>query len=523
MTRKRRISAKGIKPSLIMCRQLSYTFENSKPVTSKADFCSIATCPIASTCKTLRWRAMQSSPQLASQPLGSRASASKTTGKRSGNAVDRARRHVIEHAASLRDGGGARQRRAQIRGRKPIPPDNKYRGAHAREYGERPSPYFTSAAAGTYVRRSRWCQYPGRLRACRRRSDVKLRRNINNTLGRAGEALSFSSPATAVTLGCADQLTTRIVQPATWYCPGEVVEAGQYLDWTTGYSGCARFPDGRGRGADGATRYRLFTIDVGNLTSTDGTIIARVLVISLDLAALVSHVPDSRQQESCNEGSWQRTKAVVSLCPLFAVLQPPVVRHYYANAVNPGGQSRAGHSFDDPHNALLVSPPAEPSGQLSGRLTRDRFTSLYFDVDTLTPKRAPPPIKANRVPFPKGSPWFSHVGIVPDYTSGRQVFSGISHFPPYLHSGATPYSPRYSLIGFQNPDVKTRPKPLYFTSVVALSPVIRGILGFGSLQSSDASWDGVPSSFSSSYSSSVETLRSWVEIWEALVGIILQH
>ncbi|KAJ8888581.1 hypothetical protein PR048_008073 [Dryococelus australis] len=40
------------------------------------------------------------------------------------------------------------------------------------------------------------------------------------------------------------------------------------------------------------------------------------------------------------------------------------------------------------------------------------------------------------------TPGFSHVGIVPDDAAGRRVFSGISRFPPPLHSGATHYSPQ---------------------------------------------------------------------------------
>ncbi|KAJ8867326.1 hypothetical protein PR048_031127 [Dryococelus australis] len=45
-----------------------------------------------------------------------------------------------------------------------------------------------------------------------------------------------------------------------------------------------------------------------------------------------------------------------------------------------------------------------------------------------------PPTKANRVTG------FSQVGIVPDDAVGRRVFSGISRFPPPLHSSAAPYS-----------------------------------------------------------------------------------
>ncbi|KAJ8889477.1 hypothetical protein PR048_008976 [Dryococelus australis] len=61
--------------------------------------------------------------------------------------------------------------------------------------------------------------------------------------------------------------------------------------------------------------------------------------------------------------------------------------------------------------------------------------------------------QASWVRIPAGSlPEFSHVGIVPNDAAGW-VFSGISHFPPPLHSGAAPYSSRFILIGSQDPDV----------------------------------------------------------------------
>ncbi|KAJ8872553.1 hypothetical protein PR048_026159 [Dryococelus australis] len=57
--------------------------------------------------------------------------------------------------------------------------------------------------------------------------------------------------------------------------------------------------------------------------------------------------------------------------------------------------------------------------------------------------------------FPAGSlPEFLRVGIVLDDADGRRVFSGIS---PPLHSGAALYSPRFTLIGSQNLNVKSHP------------------------------------------------------------------
>ncbi|KAJ8867775.1 hypothetical protein PR048_031578 [Dryococelus australis] len=52
---------------------------------------------------------------------------------------------------------------------------------------------------------------------------------------------------------------------------------------------------------------------------------------------------------------------------------------------------------------------------------------------------------------------FPLVRIVPDNAVGRRVFSEVSRFPKSLHSDAAPLPPCFALIGFQDPDVKSRP------------------------------------------------------------------
>ncbi|KAJ8898396.1 hypothetical protein PR048_003756 [Dryococelus australis] len=66
-----------------------------------------------------------------------------------------------------------------------------------------------------------------------------------------------------------------------------------------------------------------------------------------------------------------------------------------------------------------------------------------------------PPTKANRVQYPARS----HVGIAPVDAAGRRVFSGISRFPPHFHSGTAPCSPRFTLIGSQDLDIKADSQP----------------------------------------------------------------
>ncbi|KAJ8866589.1 hypothetical protein PR048_032448 [Dryococelus australis] len=71
-----------------------------------------------------------------------------------------------------------------------------------------------------------------------------------------------------------------------------------------------------------------------------------------------------------------------------------------------------------------------------------------------------PPSQANRILFPAGS--------LPDFRvrelcrtiplAGGRVFLGISSFPTLLHYGAAPCTPRFTLIGSQDLDVRSRPK-----------------------------------------------------------------
>ncbi|KAJ8869317.1 hypothetical protein PR048_030892 [Dryococelus australis] len=69
-------------------------------------------------------------------------------------------------------------------------------------------------------------------------------------------------------------------------------------------------------------------------------------------------------------------------------------------------------------------------------------------------------LTANRTRFPvRSRPDFRMWESCPDEATGWPVFSGISRPPPPppLHSDAAPYSPRFTLTGFQDLDVKSRP------------------------------------------------------------------
>ncbi|KAJ8896040.1 hypothetical protein PR048_001381 [Dryococelus australis] len=104
-------------------------------------------------------------------------------------------------------------------------------------------------------------------------------------------------------------------------------------------------------------------------------------------------------------------------------------------------------SLDSPHSSQVYYgyfDPAIPMRRLAVRGSGGRDYS--------------PPILANLVRFPAGSPPdFRKWESCPDDAAGRQVSSGISRFPPLLHSSAAPYLPRFTLIGSQDLDVKSRP------------------------------------------------------------------
>ncbi|KAJ8872333.1 hypothetical protein PR048_025937 [Dryococelus australis] len=87
-----------------------------------------------------------------------------------------------------------------------------------------------------------------------------------------------------------------------------------------------------------------------------------------------------------------------------------------------------------------------------------RQSSFFGDTVAAERLACSPPTKANRVQSPgRVTPGSSHVGIVPDDAAGRRVFSGISCSIPSLHSGAAPYTPHFTHIGFQDLDVNSRP------------------------------------------------------------------
>ncbi|KAJ8869581.1 hypothetical protein PR048_028573 [Dryococelus australis] len=101
------------------------------------------------------------------------------------------------------------------------------------------------------------------------------------------------------------------------------------------------------------------------------------------------------------------------------------------------------------------------------------------------------------------APRFPHVEIMPDDSAGRRVLSGISRFPPPLYSGAAPYSARFTLIGSQDIDVKSRPNlfsplharkfgQMFLSSVcdchIEVQPIFELGFGDGSQQAGDMSY-----------------------------------
>ncbi|KAJ8872705.1 hypothetical protein PR048_026318 [Dryococelus australis] len=94
--------------------------------------------------------------------------------------------------------------------------------------------------------------------------------------------------------------------------------------------------------------------------------------------------------------------------------------------------------------ALTSYPPTLTSHETRYPATQmNHCQCAWLDYSPPTPRRTGS--------FPGGiAPGFPHLGIVPDDVAGRRVFfSGISPFPPPLHSGAALCSPHFPLVGSQ--------------------------------------------------------------------------
>ncbi|KAJ8871311.1 hypothetical protein PR048_027628 [Dryococelus australis] len=101
---------------------------------------------------------------------------------------------------------------------------------------------------------------------------------------------------------------------------------------------------------------------------------------------------------------------------------------------------------------LPLFPPLKRAKtiQVGGALKPPNIRSCNRASDWAVTARHPPRRTGfNPRPVHSG---FSQVGIVPDDAAGRRVLSEISRLPRPLHSGATPHSPHFILIGSQDLD-----------------------------------------------------------------------
>ncbi|KAJ8894987.1 hypothetical protein PR048_000295 [Dryococelus australis] len=99
------------------------------------------------------------------------------------------------------------------------------------------------------------------------------------------------------------------------------------------------------------------------------------------------------------------------------------------------------------------------------RVTQDVSHKLWSNDKRIAKRLARSRLPSRRSGFnPRpGHSTFSHVGIVLDDAVGRRIFSGISHFPPALSLRHCSVLNSITLIGSQDPAVKSRPD--IFTSL----------------------------------------------------------
>ncbi|KAJ8869916.1 hypothetical protein PR048_028925 [Dryococelus australis] len=90
------------------------------------------------------------------------------------------------------------------------------------------------------------------------------------------------------------------------------------------------------------------------------------------------------------------------------------------------------------------------------RLLRTGLLAASINLRFGSTTRLPP--RRNGFDSQRGSSRIFAFGNRDDDAAGRRVFSGTFRFPPPLHSGAAPYSPRFTLIGSQDLDVTSLTK-----------------------------------------------------------------
>ncbi|KAJ8877474.1 hypothetical protein PR048_021929 [Dryococelus australis] len=103
-----------------------------------------------------------------------------------------------------------------------------------------------------------------------------------------------------------------------------------------------------------------------------------------------------------------------------------------------------------PYTRTSLLPPLSKTRAWNEGL---RVQHVFLYLRRIKSKDYSPPTKAKRARFPAAG--FSHLGIVPHDAAGRRGFLGGLPFPPPLHYSAAPYSPRSTLAGSQDLDVKT--------------------------------------------------------------------
>ncbi|KAJ8898378.1 hypothetical protein PR048_003738 [Dryococelus australis] len=171
------------------------------------------------------------------------------------------------------------------------------------------------------------------------------------------------------------------------------------------------------------------------------------------------HIQAVHDKLDFNHERWfaPRRKCGRSECEMVCGRQRPP-RQFYKPALSKAFYYLQGHAIaaNISINVAKVLRNQHPS--FSAQITRVTWMGRSFPGFTTPARLLPRRFGFNPRPGHSG---FSHVGMVPDDTVGRRVFSGISRFPLPFHSGAAPIT----LIGYQDLDVKSRPN-LFTRSLV---------------------------------------------------------
>ncbi|KAJ8889326.1 hypothetical protein PR048_008825 [Dryococelus australis] len=142
-------------------------------------------------------------------------------------------------------------------------------------------------------------------------------------------------------------------------------------------------------------------------------------------------------------------------------LRVPTLNCFSANTTSENGvktNKRSTSSLVDARNRVVVHVEVIPHMFYREQIGETCWPLKYLSITQAFHTHIKwldysPPTKAKRTLYGGVTSGFLHVEIVPDDTAGLRFFFGNPPFLPPLHSGAAPYSVRFTILGYQDADL----------------------------------------------------------------------